>query len=143
MTPPANYVILIIRLNNPLDELEIEMNIEQLLLDALTTIKLDGPFWNAHGICDNLKESDQYIPVSIDDDLIELWEGTLTKLMITWPKFSGNECYPVPSPDLEEGSQQVYMRTHDEWSGEYGALRYELLDFLIDELTKVVEKCDE
>lgn len=114
------------------------MNIEQLLLYALTTIKSEGPLWNEHGICDNLKESDQYIPVSIDGDLIELWWGTLTKLMTTWPKFSGNECYPVPSPDPEEGSQQVYMRTHDEWSGEYGELRYELLDFLIEELTKKV-----
>lgn len=119
------------------------MNIEQLLLGALTTIKQDGPFWDAHGICDNLKESDQYTSVSLDDDLIEMWEDTLTKLMITWPKFSGNECFPVPSPDLEESSQEVYRRTHDEWSGEYGALRYELLDFLIDELTKVVEKYDD
>lgn len=120
------------------------MNIEQLLLDALNTIKQNGPLWNAHGICDNITETSEFTLVTHDGcESIELWKDTLTKLKITWPKFSGNECFPVPSPDPEEGSQQVYMRTRDQWSGEYGALRYELLDFLIDELTKVVEKCDD
>ena len=46
--------------------LEIEMNIEQLLLDALNTIKQNGPLWNAHGICDNITETSEFTLVTHD-----------------------------------------------------------------------------
>jgi hypothetical protein len=51
-----------------------------------------------------------------------------------WPKASGDPLYPVPSPRLTP--EEWYHLTPDKWAGEYGALRRELLDFLIEEFSK-------
>lgn len=55
-----------------------------------------------------------------------------------WPKFSGNEDYPIPDPFLG-CPRRVYWNMENMWVGEYGALRIELLDFLISELEKEIE----
>lgn len=49
-----------------------------------------------------------------------------------WPKHSGKEGYPI------EESYDDNL-----WIGTQGALRYELLDFLIDKLAKTVDSYDE
>jgi hypothetical protein len=140
LTPPANYVIIIIRLNNPLDELEIEMNIEQFskehlsgVLDAFIRVK-GGEINYEYGICAN-----------VDWNCISGYnsDDVLVCLFPLWDKFSGNINYPVPSTDIGYSSECLYNYKDNLWEGEYGALRYELLDFLIEELTKVVEKCDD
>ncbi|ASD52157.1 hypothetical protein KNT64_gp205 [Pseudomonas phage PspYZU05] len=56
----------------------------------------------------------------------------LTDIFPKWPKFSGRLNFPVPSIDeCNPGAAFVY---NDKWKGEYGDLRKELLDFLIEEL---------
>lgn len=54
----------------------------------------------------------------------------------TWPKFSGTLSYPVPSTNPELSAEACFHFTSDKWSGEYGQLRRELLDYLIEELSK-------
>ena len=65
-----------------------------------------------------------------------------------WPKYSGCNAYPVPSPDLDPAEYEpedhreaayaayaayTYLKA-EAWdrTKHYGALRYELLDFLIE-----------
>ena len=55
-----------------------------------------------------------------------------------WAKFSGDGKHPVPHPDFT-CPVAAYQLVRDNWTGEYGQLRYELLDFLIEELTKEIE----
>ena len=57
-------------------------------------------------------------------------------LMVQWPKYSGSYDYPVPSVD--EGrtpSQCFHDNIHDLWDRdtEYGALRWELLEWLLEQ----------
>lgn len=67
----------------------------------------------------------------------ELASSIIPDLSQKWPKFSGFPAYPVPVP---EGSNPLYtcMEMYDsvlnKWEGEYGELRRELLQFLIEEL---------
>lgn len=100
------------------------MNIEQLdkeylqsVLDAFIRVKageLDKP---ECGICHNATV------------ISGRWVYTLVGYLSQgWDKYSGNRTYPVP----------YKVGDTDKWTGEYGQLRYELLDFLIEELTKKV-----
>lgn len=57
----------------------------------------------------------------------------LRRLFKLWPKFSGYSGYPVP------GGFTAFWRaagTKYMWSGEYGNLRKELLNFMIEQLEK-------
>lgn len=58
------------------------------------------------------------------------------KLFSTWPKFSGDICYPVPS-DMDYDCKSTYIRAINKWVGKYGDLRRELLDHCISELEKL------
>lgn len=61
-----------------------------------------------------------------------------------WPKFSGNRYYPVPSPTGGKAADyydncvgwRAWPHGLVRWEGAYGALRIELLDFLIEEIGK-------
>lgn len=58
-----------------------------------------------------------------------------------WPLHSGNPMYPVPSPYPGMDAVEVFMKPMEGvgfYSGEYGALRLELLDWLINRLEGVV-----
>lgn len=50
-----------------------------------------------------------------------------------WPKHSGSKNYPVPSPTLGLRHSEAYL-TLGIWTGEYGELRIQLLDFVIENL---------
>ena len=65
-------------------------------------------------------------------------EDWISAVAQRWVGFSGNGKYPVPHPDFT-CPVAAYQLVMDNWEGEYGQLRYELLDFLIEELTKEVE----
>lgn len=122
------------------------MNIEQFskehlsaILDALVRVKDGEITYTDVGICGNTEtllamEYGEVIPFNTYE-LLEVFS-------IDWPKHSGGHLYPVPSPIEGEHPMDAYDYTDNLWDGEYGALRYELLDFLIDELTKVVEECN-
>lgn len=106
------------------------MNIEQRLLAALIKIKQDGPKDLNCGICSNAQEL---------VDPYECSDGGMAYHLISaysveWPKFSGDKLYPIPSPTGNDPMDE-YDYSDDLWTGAYGELRYELLDFLINELT--------
>ena len=108
----------------------------QLLLDAALDIKA-GNFNKKYGICKNL--GDKVINV-IDDEQITInpWE-ILTQAFYTWPQFSGDVQFPIDDPYEIEEAHNVYARL-PKWTSAYGALRFELLDHVIDCLKKEIEK---
>jgi hypothetical protein len=57
----------------------------------------------------------------------------LRRLFRLWPKYSGDIVYPVPGGHEAFWSAVRYETT---WSGEYGKLRKELLNFMIKQLEK-------
>lgn len=59
-----------------------------------------------------------------------VWE--LGDLCLKWPKAVDSEGFPVPCPGYTDPAEG-YHATEDKWAGEYGALRIELLDWLIQE----------
>lgn len=79
------------------------------------------------GICYNLFYDSLGNPVRFPD-------GTsrhLADLCEKWPKYSGARAYPVPG--LANPSPFGEYAGHtNKWVGEYGALRMELLDYLIE-----------
>jgi hypothetical protein len=65
----------------------------------------------------------------------------LAKVMKKWPKHSGDKRYPVPSGMYGVSAEDAYEKTRDytyRWSKHtvYGALRWELLEFCVEELKK-------
>ena len=57
----------------------------------------------------------------------------LRRLFRLWSKYSGDIVYPVPGGHEAFWSAVKYKAT---WSGEYGKLRKELLNFMIKQLEK-------
>lgn len=91
-------------------------------LEALIKVK-GGEITNTYfGICYNADSL-------IDNDEYDAYE-VLAYYSPMWPKSTGNPATPIP------------YKGNNKWTGEYGQLRYELLDFLIEELTKAVEEYD-
>ena len=103
----------------------------QLMLDAAIDIKA-GNFDKGYGICSNLsnkvnsqvEESERYDSRQI-----------LNQAFYTWPKFSGDANYPINDPFGIETAYNAYDQL-PKWTGAYGALRFELLDHVIDFLKK-------
>lgn len=59
----------------------------------------------------------------------------LGKLFVEWPKFSGNAAYPIEGNWLAYDLARVSATLWDR-NTEYGQLRWELLEWLIEELQK-------
>lgn len=108
------------------------MNLREKIHQALVFTKENGPQFAHSGICATLEhEVKGHTWWQIEDELAYGFQE--------WPKFSGNNAYPVPgrNDDGEEIHHAIaFCESSDEamWSGNhpYGALRLELLDFLID-----------
>lgn len=67
-------------------------------------------------------------------------------VQVEWPKYSGNELYPVPHPfskwlpfDPKELAFRRYVAKKPMWTGSYGKLRKEFLDFLIARIDSSIE----
>ena len=108
------------------------------ILKNLKNIKTKGPTETLFGICTNVFPSEYYTKFNSDD------MGVLYTLFGSWENFSGNFGYPiVDSGAIYKFSDAkiLYKTTKNKWdkSTEYGQLRWELLDFLIDELQKLVD----
>ena len=56
----------------------------------------------------------------------------MDKAMVSWLKFSGSKCYPVPCPDGGLPGL-AYNKAHNLWdkTTEYGRLRHELYEYLL------------
>ena len=118
----------------------------QLMLNAALDIK-EGNFNNHIGICGNIEskvtnawdvEFPDYVPSDDDELIMNSWQ-ILSRAFCTWPEFSGDRDYPIKDPHGIDTPYNVYARSH-KWIGEYGALRFELLDHVIDFLKKEIEK---
>lgn len=114
-------------------------------VDEHTLLRIRGAMINIRdgnrkpvlGICANLAEAIS----SYDRMIIGNRLGSATQLVSglaeTWPKYSGNPKYPVPRPGSNSSyeAMTVYEQTFDnKWTGEYGKLRMELLDYLIQQV---------
>lgn len=98
------------------------------LLEQLQHIRSVGERNSNGGICLQLQ-------------LNAMDRGTLIHLMFLWPKYSGSSDYPIPSTKkglTPRGCYMFHERKHSMWTNKnaYSKLRYELLDFLIAELSK-------
>ena len=105
------------------------------LLACLKKLREDGPTTLQEGICENIR----HVGAPNIYPMPSLW--------VHWPKFSGHVAYPVPAPSDKD--QRVwlpgsyYMAVNagggDMWAGEYGELRKELLNWLIDTIEEHLE----
>lgn len=103
------------------------------LLEALKALQVSVPE-PTMGICGNL---DYHLAKKLGAEVTDYfvlgslgisnygWVGEVSQ---NWPKYSGHYTMPVPLPCPEKPTPT------NKWEGEYGALRLELLDFLIREL---------
>lgn len=99
------------------------------LLEKLQRIKSIGPDNTSGGICLQLGHIS-----GADLD-------TLHHMMSRWPKYSGILAYPIPSTMkglTPRACYNYHLRKRNQWTGRnaYSKLRYELLDFMIAELSK-------
>ena len=99
----------------------------QLMLDAALDIKA-GNFDKEYGICSNLSDKVE------ESERYDSWQ-ILEQAFYTWPKFSGDVKFPINDPYNEFTAHKAYGYL-PKWVGEYGALRFELLDHIIDCLKK-------
>lgn len=90
-----------------------------------------------YGICGNVKNGFRY------DELEDVNE-VLSQIWVKWSKYSGNPTYPISCTDSDfwdsnpwASARIQFGKTRNYWTGAYGELRIELLDFMIKELSDV------
>jgi hypothetical protein len=107
--------------------------IERETLSALKNIRdvlsVEGTF-NGLGICHSLTK---ILPLELHIYSTRL----VLHVAKFWTKHSGNFDYPVPSPIVTLNAVEAF-ESLDSWTGKYGQLRRELLDFLIETLEKEI-----
>lgn len=102
------------------------------LSEKLQELHTNGPAPYNHGICTQVSEH-----LTIPE------RGCLLHLMQQWPGCSGSVNYPVPASRTDtspEAARRKYMESYTKqmWDRdtEHGQLRWELLEWLIEELQK-------
>ena len=111
-----------------MDNLQLKKDV----LQALISLKENGAEDLGAGICDNVVE------FLGDDYSIDSINKVFKPLFPWWDKYSGDCRYPVPSTNDELTPKGMFNHASDYgelWIDEYGALRMELLVFLIEQLT--------
>ena len=109
------------------------------LLNGLTSIleKVNSEgFYADRGIC-GLLECE--LDPELDNN--KIWQtvhATLVPYFISWPQYSGHKCYPVPSASIYMNNEEAFYLTENLWEGEYGALRLDLLNHIIEQVRKEV-----
>lgn len=101
------------------------------LLEKLQELHTNGPAPYYHGI---------YTQVN---GITHLERGYMLYLMRQWPERSGHIDWPVPASQADKSPEAAYHKymesnTKQMWdrNTEYGKLRWELLEWLIEELQK-------
>lgn len=103
------------------------------MTDLLTTLKQlreNGPKNRDGGICSQLDLFGWY---SAEE------HRQFRASFKTWPHYSGDIDFPVPSPDKSMDATDAYFdESNDLWDRdtEYGRLRWDLLDHIIKEISK-------
>lgn len=78
-----------------------------------------------YGICGHLEELGRWTDYEWQNKL-----DILESLFVKWPEYSGSLTYPVPDTTLFPFT--AYLEARPMWTGEYGAARLRLLDYLIE-----------
>lgn len=121
----------------------MEINIKELTLKSLIELKSYIPALKSYnevtiesgdvtylwGICSNTSIISNQCEL-IDDAQHQL----LGELVKTWDKYSECHIFPVPSTNSLLSNSEIYHKTLNKWTGEYGQLRIELLDHMITSL---------
>lgn len=100
------------------------------LLTALKQLRENGPYDRSTGICSQFDSPELYSTAELRQYLDSFK---------TWPHYSGDSSFPVPSPDVSiEAIDAYFDNLGDLWDRdtEYGRLRWDLLDHIIKELSK-------
>lgn len=120
------------KLHNP----ELLSYLQNLKIAVVNNLQ-DGPikFHAGVGICNNRNR-----PPNSRELLATLISG--------WPKSTGSRQFPVPCPGVPPQDKDYgkylsrvnraasrYRNSRNHWEGDYGALRMELLEWLINELS--------
>lgn len=105
---------------------------EDVLIEALVDLYLNGPCSENLGICYHVQQFIELYEV-------EGWimENLMNELFMRWPEFSGSLTYPVPGPEGELARAAFNARSigpHSMWTGEYGAKRWALAEFMLRNL---------
>lgn len=100
-----------------------ELKVIELLEHVITTKGGDLP---GIGLCTYLSG---WLPMN-----------TVYQLFKSWPEYSGNPVFPVPSMCEGISPGQAYMRISvNKYEGVYGDARLRLAQFIIDELKKRID----
>lgn len=94
-----------------------------------------------YGICNNIYKI--YL-TSLDisyQNMSDIWSLS-RKIFRTWSKFSGDEFYPI-SEKYCTYNKAASDGTHWDWNTEYGKLRWELLDFMIESVDNMIQIIDD
>jgi len=83
-----------------------------------------------YGLCNSILE--RLARRSTQKEHVELILKLLDEEFKKWPEFSGNQLYPVPG--LKGTGYADAVRNGTMYTGEYGAARLRLLDFIINDL---------
>lgn len=101
------------------------------LLKKLQELHTNGPAPYNHGICTQV------------NGITHLERGYMLHLMQQWPERSGHIDWPVPASRADKSPKSAYHKYMESnakqmWDSntEYGQLRWELLEWLIEELQK-------
>ena len=108
----------------------------QLMLDAALDIKA-GNFDKGYGICTNLSDKVNS-QIEESEERYDSGQILIDAAFCTWPKFSGDANFPINDPYNRDPAYRAYGCL-PKWIGEYGALRFELLDHVIDCLKREIE----
>ena len=102
------------------------------ILSALKAIASNKEYrYHSTGICDAIRH---YL-VERSENYFTVWDSyTIYELMKDWPKHSGVTEFPICAYGVDP--MKEYMGCYDKWDRktEYGRLRWELLEWLINKL---------
>lgn len=107
----------------------------EALRDLAGSVDTGGDHQYDSGICGNVQS---ILAERGYDHKYEDTRDALHECFRSWPKYSGDTGYPVPDPDHPKDASKAfdaYYRNGNVWAGEYGELRYELLQHCITELS--------
>ncbi len=94
------------------------------LIEALKQL-IGGKIPNEYcGICSNVRH------------ITNIYCSEYNKYFLTWKHFSGDDLYPVPSPNKKYYPSICYSKRIDMWTGKYGELRKDLCKHIIKQLSK-------
>jgi hypothetical protein len=121
-------------------ECEMKSTVEMPLLSARTA-QLVGLLRDLRKIEKDMQDREKWSDLGICNRVSE--KDLLRSLFPMWPLFSGSPNFPVPSEEYGVVDAFMEATAAEMWDREtsrYAALRWELLEFLIDTLERELER---